>query len=65
MASIRKQIHIDTNATDAWDALRDFGALHQRLAAGFATDTQLDGRDRIGDVPQRHGAARAGDRSRR
>ena len=30
MASVRKQIHVDPNATDAWDALRDFGALHQR-----------------------------------
>jgi hypothetical protein len=47
MASIHKQIHIDIDATEAWDALRDFGALHQRLAPGFATDTQLDGRDRI------------------
>ena len=47
MASIHKQIHIDPDPSDAWDALRDFGALHQRLAAGFAADTQLDGRDRI------------------
>ena len=47
MASIHKQIHIDANPSDAWDALRDFGALHRRLAAGFAADTQLDGRDRI------------------
>jgi len=47
MASIPKQIHIDTEPMTAWDALRDFGALHERLAGGFATDTRLDGRDRI------------------
>ena len=47
MASIRKQIQINTAPAAAWDALRDFGALHERLAAGFATDTRLDGRDRI------------------
>jgi hypothetical protein len=47
MASIRKQIQIDTEPEAVWEALRDFGALHERLAAGFATDTQLDGRDRI------------------
>jgi hypothetical protein len=47
MASIHKEIHIHSDTADAWDALRDFGALHRRLAAGFVTDTQLDGRDRI------------------
>ena len=47
MASIRKQIQIDTEPAAAWAALRDFGALHERLAAGFVTDTQLDGSDRI------------------
>jgi hypothetical protein len=47
MASIHKQITIDTSPERAWDALRDFGALHVRLAPGFVTDTQLDGRDRI------------------
>jgi hypothetical protein len=47
MATIRRQITIDTPPEEAWDALRDFGALHQRLAPAFVTDTQLDGRDRI------------------
>jgi hypothetical protein len=47
MASIYKDIRIDVNPDDAWDALRDFGALHERLAAGFATDTRLDAGDRI------------------
>lgn len=47
MASIYKDARIDVNPDEAWDALRDFGALHERLAAGFAIDTRLDGEDRI------------------
>ena len=47
MASIRKEITIDAQPDDAWAALRDFGALHSRLVRGFATDTRIDGQDRI------------------
>lgn len=47
MASIRKEISIDASADAVWDALRDWGALHERLVPGFAVDTQLDGEDRI------------------
>jgi Polyketide cyclase / dehydrase and lipid transport len=47
MASIRKEITIDARPDDAWAALRDFGALHRRLVRGFATDTRIDGQDRI------------------
>jgi hypothetical protein len=47
MASIRKEIQIDASPEAAWDALRDWGALHERLVAGFAVDTRLDGEDRI------------------
>lgn len=47
MASIRKEIEIHTSADDVWDALRDVGALHTRLAAGFVVDTHLDGGARI------------------
>ena len=43
MASIQKDIIIDANPSDVWDALRDFGALHTRLVPGFVTDTKLDG----------------------
>ncbi|WKA32191.1 SRPBCC family protein [Bradyrhizobium roseum] len=38
---------IDASPDDVWDALRDFGALHTRLAPGFVTDTRLDGDARI------------------
>jgi hypothetical protein len=30
-----------------WDALRDWGALHERLVRGFAVDCRLEGADRI------------------
>jgi uncharacterized protein YndB with AHSA1/START domain len=47
MASIQKEIIIDADPADVWDALRDFGALHTRLVPGFVTDTKLDGDARI------------------
>jgi hypothetical protein len=47
MASIRTEITIDAPAEAAWDALRDWGALDERLARGFVTETRLDGDDRI------------------
>ena len=47
MASIRKEISIDAKSAEVWEALRDWGALHERLAPGFVVDTRLDGRDRI------------------
>lgn len=47
MASIRKERTIEVAPEQAWAALRDWGALHERLVPGFAVDTQLDGADRI------------------
>ena len=47
MASIQKETIIDASPDQVWDALRDFGALHTRLAPGFVTDTKLDGDARI------------------
>jgi Polyketide cyclase / dehydrase and lipid transport len=47
MASIHKDIPIDAPAHEAWDAVRDFGAVHTRLAPGFVTDAKLDGESRI------------------
>ena len=43
MASIRRSVIIDRAPEDVWDALRDVGALHTRLVAGFVTDCVLDG----------------------
>ena len=47
MASIRREILIDTPPDAAWAALRDVGAIHRRLAPGFVTDVRLEGGDRI------------------
>jgi hypothetical protein len=47
MASIRIETLINANPEKVWSALRDFGALHERLAPGFATDARLDGDARI------------------
>jgi Polyketide cyclase / dehydrase and lipid transport len=47
MASIRREIVLHTSPEDAWDALRDWGALHQRLVPGFVTDVHLDGPVRV------------------
>ena len=47
MASIHKDIIIDANPNDVWDAVRDFGAVHQRLVPGFVLDSRLDGDARI------------------
>jgi hypothetical protein len=47
MASIRKQVHIDAPVAKVWQALRDVGALHTRLAPGFVTDTKMDGNARM------------------
>ncbi len=47
MAHIHKEISIDASPEAVWDALRDWGALHERLVPGFVVDTKLDGADRI------------------
>ena len=47
MASIHNDILLSTPARDVWDAVRDFGALPERLAPGFVTACQLDGDARI------------------
>ena len=47
MASIRKERTIDAPPELVWDALRDWGAIHERLVPGFVVDARLDGDDRI------------------
>ncbi|MDM0040551.1 SRPBCC family protein [Variovorax sp. J22G21] len=45
MASIRREMNVEADATQIWDAVRDVGALHQRLVKGFVVDCRLDGDD--------------------
>jgi hypothetical protein len=47
MASILKDIPLDARPEDVWAAVRDYGAVHQRVAPGFVTDCKLDGDSRI------------------
>jgi Polyketide cyclase / dehydrase and lipid transport len=47
MATIRKSIGVGADPDAAWDALRDFGAVHERVVPGFVTETQLHGDERI------------------
>ena len=47
MASIHREIPISASPDDVWAAVRDFGAVHQRLAPGFVLDARLDGDVRI------------------
>lgn len=43
MATIYKEFIVEADASQVWDALRDFGAVHTRLAPGFLTGCELDG----------------------
>jgi hypothetical protein len=47
MASIRNDISFNAPPRDVWDAVRDFGAPHQRLVPGFVTACMLEGDARI------------------
>jgi carbon monoxide dehydrogenase subunit G len=42
MASIRREVVLDAPAAVVWDALRDVGAIHTRLAPGFVVATELE-----------------------
>jgi uncharacterized protein YndB with AHSA1/START domain len=47
MATIRKETLIDAPAKRVWDAVRDVGAVHERLAPGFVVDTRLEAGARV------------------
>ena len=47
MASIRKEFTVSARPEDVWNALRDVGAIHDRLAKGFVTNTRLEGESRV------------------
>jgi carbon monoxide dehydrogenase subunit G len=47
VASVRRQIEIEADAGSVWDAIRDFGAVHERVVPGFVVDCRLDGDARI------------------
>jgi hypothetical protein len=47
MASIRREIVVDVDPKRVWDAVRDVGAPHTRLAPGFLVDTRMEEGARI------------------
>ena len=47
MATNRRELLLDIPADTAWDAVRDFGQVHIKVAPGFLTDVKMDGGDRI------------------
>jgi hypothetical protein len=47
MATLRRQIALDAQAPSVWAAVRDFGAVHTRVAPGFLTRLEMDNGDRI------------------
>jgi hypothetical protein len=47
MASIRKELLVDASAEHVWDAVRDVGAVHERLGPGFLLDARMDGDARV------------------
>ena len=47
MASIQLTLPVDTAPSATWDAVADFGAVHERLVPGFLVDCRSDGADRV------------------
>jgi carbon monoxide dehydrogenase subunit G len=47
MASIRRETQVAASAAQAWEVVRDVGAIHRRLVPGFVTDCKLEGDARI------------------
>lgn len=47
MASIREEIIVSSPPSEVWDAIADVGAIPDRLAKGFVTDTRLEGDTRV------------------
>lgn len=47
MAAIHKEILVDVPVDVAWEAVRDVGAVHRRLAPGMLVDAHMDGDARV------------------
>jgi len=47
MASLHTGLTVTAAADDVWNAIRDFGEVHLRVAAGFVADCRRDGDVRI------------------
>ena len=47
MASIRKEFAVEVPVENVWDAIRDVGAVHTRLARGMVQDTRVEADTRV------------------
>ncbi len=47
MASNRREVLLGASADKVWDAVRDFGQVHTRVAPGFLTKLEMDKGDRV------------------
>ena len=47
MATLRRPIVLNANAATVWSTIKDFGAVHTRVAPGFLTRLEMDQGDRI------------------
>ena len=47
MASIHREIVVNAAPETVWEAVRDVGAIHTRLAPGFVVDTRLEADARV------------------
>lgn len=47
MATLQREIPVTNGAASVWQKLRDFGAVHTKVAPGFLTDLKMDKGDRI------------------
>ena len=47
MASIHREVTVEAAPELIWNAIRDVGAVHERLAPGFVVDTRLEEGARI------------------
>jgi carbon monoxide dehydrogenase subunit G len=46
MATIYREFRVEVPVRSVWDAIRDVGAVHSRLAKGFVVNTIVDGNTR-------------------
>jgi Polyketide cyclase / dehydrase and lipid transport len=42
MASLRREIWLERTPDEVWEAIRDVGAVHERLTRGFVLDTTME-----------------------
>ena len=47
MSTIRHEVTLRADPAKVWDALRDVGAIHTRLAPDFVSNVEMDGDARI------------------